>query len=330
MLETILVNVMTRRAAVKALAGSAAVLASRVSVLAAASQPVTRVNFSVPAGACDCHTHVFCDPTRYALWPRRTYTPEPASVAEMHALHRALHMDRVVIVQPSIYGTDNRCTLDSMRELGARARAIAVIGDETTDAQLDAMDRAGVRGIRLNLETFGQTDPAAVRRRFENAVERVKSRKWHIQIYTRLSVIEGLRAQIESAGMPIVVDHFGGARASLGVDQPAFKTLVDLLRGGSTYVKISGAYRSSERPPDYADAAPLAKALIAANPDRILWGTDWPHPNSAPPAGQAIDVVTPLLQVDDGRLLNQLVMWAPDEGVRKAILVGNPARLYGF
>jgi len=321
---------MTRRVAVKALAGSAALLASRVHVRAAASQPATRVNFSVPADACDCHTHVFGDLSRYALWPRRTYTPEPASVAEMRTLHRALHMDRVVIVQPSIYGTDNRCTLDSIRELGARARAIAVIDDETTDAQLDAMDRAGVRGIRLNLETFGQTDPAAVRRRFENAVRRVKPRKWHIQIYTRLSVIEGLREQIEAAGIPIVFDHFGGARASLGVDQPGFKALVDLVRGGSTYVKISGAYRSSDKSPDYADATPLAKALIAANAERILWGTDWPHPNSAPPAGQALDVVTPLLQIDDGRLLNQLAIWAPDDGVRQVILVGNPARLYRF
>jgi predicted TIM-barrel fold metal-dependent hydrolase len=321
---------MTRRAAVKALAGSAALLASRVDVLVATSQPVTRVNFSVPAGACDCHTHVFCNRARYALWPRRTYTPEPASVVEMRALHRALHIDRVVIVQPSIYGTDNRCTLDSMRELGARARAIAVIDDETTDAQLDAMDRAGVRGIRLNLETFGQTEPAAARRRFENAVARVKPRNWHIQIYTRLSVIEGLREQIEAAGIPIVFDHFGGARASLGVDQPGFKALVDLVRGGSTYVKISGAYRSSEKGPDYADATPLAKALIVANAERILWGTDWPHPNSAAPPGQAVDVVTPLLRIDDRRLLNQLAIWAPDSGVRKAILVGNPARLYGY
>jgi predicted TIM-barrel fold metal-dependent hydrolase len=314
----------------KTLAGSAALLASRNNALAKASQPTTRVNFTVPAGACDCHTHVFCDPARYTFFSGRTYTPEPASVAEMRTLHRALHMERVVIVQPSIYGTDNTCTLDSMRELGARARGVAVIDDNTTDAQLDAMDRAGVRGIRLNLETFGQTDPARVRQRFLNAVERMKPRKWHIQIYTRLSVIEGLREQIAAAGIPIVFDHFGSARASLGVDQPGFKALVDLVRGGSTYVKISGAYRSSDKPPDYGDATPLAKALIGANPERILWGTDWPHPNSTPPAGQAVDVVTPLLQVDDGRLLNQLTIWAPDEAVRKQILVGNPARLYGF
>jgi len=320
----------TRRAAVQTLVGSAALLASRVRALATASQPATRVNFSVPAGACDCHTHIFGDRSRYALWPRRTYTPETASVAEIRTLHRALHVDRVVIVQPSVYGSDNSCTLDSMRVLGAHARAIAVIDDETTDAQLDAMGRAGVRGIRLNLETLGQSDPEAARRLFVNAVARVKPRRWHVQIYTRLSVIEALREHVSAAGIPIVFDHFGGARASLGVDQTGFKALVDLVHRGSAYVKISGAYRSSDKSPDYPDSAALASALIGANPERILWGTDWPHPDSAPPAGRALDVVTPLLQIDDGRLLNQLAIWAPDAGVRKTILVDNPARLYGF
>jgi predicted TIM-barrel fold metal-dependent hydrolase len=322
--------IISRRGALKTLASAVVATASRGRALAKASQSATRVNFAVPAGACDCHTHVFGDPARYTLFPGRTYTPEPASVAEMRTLHRALHMDRVVIVQPSIYGTDNSCTLDAMRVLGGRARGVAVIDDETTDAQLDAMNGAGIRGIRLNLETFGQTDPAAVRKRFVNAVERMKSRNWHIQIYTRLSVIEGLREEIAAAQIPIVFDHFGGARAELGVDQPGFKTLVDLVRQAVAWVKISGAYRSSNKPPDYGDATALAKALIGANPERILWGTDWPHPNSTPPKDQPVSVVTPLLQIDDGRLLNQLTIWAPDAGTRKAILVANPARLYGF
>jgi predicted TIM-barrel fold metal-dependent hydrolase len=322
--------IITRRAALKTLASAAVIAGSRVHALAKASQPTTRVNFTVPPGACDCHTHVFGDPVRYPLFQGRTYTPEPASVAEMRTLHRALHMDRVVIVQPSIYGTDNSCTLDAMRELGARARGVAVIDDQTTDTQLDVMHSAGIRGIRLNLETFGQTDPAAVRQRFVNAVERMKPRKWHIQIYTRLSVIDGLREQIAAAQIPIVFDHFGGARAELGVDQPGFKTLVDLVRQGAAWVKISGAYRSSNKTPDYGDATPLAKALIGANPEHILWGTDWPHPNSTPPREQPVSVVTPLLPIDDGRLLNQLTIWAPDAGIRKTILVENPARLYGF
>jgi predicted TIM-barrel fold metal-dependent hydrolase len=130
--------------------------------------------------------------------------------------------------------------------------------------------------------------------------------------------------------VPVVFDHFGGAEARLGVDQPGFTDLLQLVQSGKAYVKISGVYRASSLAPDYGDAAPLARALIAANPDRILWGTDWPHPNSVTPAGQKPTEVTPLLQIDDGRLLNQLPVWAPDAAIRKRILVENPARLYGF
>jgi len=299
-------------------------------VLAKASQPATPVNFSVPPGACDSHTHIFGDPSRFAFWPGRVYTPEPASVDEMRTMHRALHMNRVVIVQPSVYGTDNSCTVDAIHQLGASARGVAVIDDQTTEAQLDAMHRDGMRGIRLNLETAGQTDPSAARKRFQPAAERMSRRNWHIQLFTRLSVIEGLHDQVMAAPIPVVFDHFGGAQASLGVDQPGFGALIDLVRSGKAYVKISGAYRASAKSPDHADVKPLAQALIAANPQRILWGTDWPHPNSAPPAGQSVTVVTPLMQIDDGRLLNLLPVWVADAAVRKTILVDNPARLYGF
>ena len=127
--------------------------------------------------------------------------------------------------------------------------------------------------------------------------------------------------------MPVVFDHFGGARAALGVAQPGFETLLKLLRSGKAYVKISGAYRSSTLAPDYPDVAPLAKALIAENPRRVLWGTDWPHPSQVP--GRRIEV-SPLLQIDDGRLFNQLAVWAPDAALRTTILVENPTKLYGF
>jgi predicted TIM-barrel fold metal-dependent hydrolase len=319
-----------RDALIQIAAGGAAVIAARTHALAKASQPATPVNFTVPPGACDAHTHIFGDPAKFQWWPGRVYTPEPASVAELRTLHSALHMDRVVVVQPSVYGTDNSCTTEAIRQLGSRARGVAVIDDQTTDAQLDALNRDGFRGIRLNLETAGQTDPAGARRRFQAAVERMSARHWHIQMFTRLSVIEGIHDQVMAAPTPVVFDHFGGAQASLGVAQPGFGALVDLVRSGKAYVKISGAYRASSQSPDFADAKPLAQALIAANPQRILWGTDWPHPDSAPPPSQAVTVVTPLLQIDDGRLLNLLPMWAPDAAVRKTILVENPARLYGF
>jgi predicted TIM-barrel fold metal-dependent hydrolase len=311
-------------------ASAAAVLRPWTTVLASASQPVTPVKFEVPAGACDCHVHVFGDPERFPFSPSRTYTPEPASVEELRALHRAMHLERVVVVNPSVYGTDNSCTLDAVKQLGLSARAIAVIDDKTPEAAIDDMDRAGVRGIRINLETNGQADPAVARQSFKAGVERIKGRKnWHIQVYARLSVIEAIAdlIAIAAAPMPVVFDHFGGAKAALGVSQPGFETLLKLVRSGTAYVKISGAYRSSTLAPDYSDVAPLAKALIAENPKRILWGTDWPHPSQVP--GRKVEI-SPLFQIDDGRLFNQLAAWAPETATRASILVENPARLYGF
>jgi len=297
---------------------------------AGAMQAATTVNFAVPAGACDCHTHVFGDPKKFPFFAGRSYTPQPALPARMKVLHAGLHMDRVVIVTPSVYGTDNSATLYGIREMGKGARGIAVIDEKTTDRELDAMHKGGVRGIRLNLQTAGITDPAQGAERFRKAAARMKSRGWHIQIFANLGVIAGIRELVMDSPVPVVFDHFGGAKAALGPSQPGFAELVALVQSGKAYVKISGAYRASDKGPDFPDAAPLAKALIAANAERILWGTDWPHPDSPGPAGRkATDVGAPL-PIDDGRLLNQLPVWAPDAGTRKNILVDNPARLYGF
>ena len=298
--------------------------------VAAASQPRTRIDFDVPAGACDCHTHIFGDPRRFPLTPSRVYTPEQASVEEMRTLHRALHMDRVVIVQPSIYGTDNACTLDAVKQLGSRARAVAVIDEKASEATLADLDRVGVRGIRLNLETAGVVDPAVARQRVRAAIDRMRGSRWHIQINTRPSMIEAIRDQVSSAQVPFVFDHFGGVQASLGLGQTGFESLLHLVRAGSAYIKISGAYRSATQAPNYPDAAPFAKALIAANPQRVLWGTDWPHPDSSIVPGRKNTDEAPLLPVDDGALCNQLAVWAPEAALRTRILVQNPAELYGF
>jgi predicted TIM-barrel fold metal-dependent hydrolase len=311
-----------------AAAGATALAGPTFKAFAAAAQPATPVNFSVPAGACDCHTHVFGNMERFPFAPVRAYTPEPASVAEMRALHRALHTDRVILVQPSVYGADNRCTLDAIKQLGAISRGVAVIDEKTTETELDEMQRAGIRGIRVNLETAGQTDPAIGRQKLQSAIERIKGRGWHVQIYTRLSVIEGMADMVMAAPVPIVFDHFGGAQGALGAAQPGFDTLLKLVRAGKAYVKISAPYRSSTQAPDYPDVAPLAKALIAANPQRMLWATDWPHPAQIP--GRRFEEITPLFQIDDGRVLNLLPTWAPDPTQRKTILVDNPAELYGF
>jgi predicted TIM-barrel fold metal-dependent hydrolase len=320
---------LTRRSMMLASIAAGVTMNSRT-VLAKASQPATPVNFDIPAGACDCHTHIHPDPAKFPFFAGRVYTPELASPEEMTALHKALKMERVVIVTPSIYGPDNSATLFGMAARGATARGVAVIDDKTSEADLDAMGKAGIRGIRLNLATGGVNDPTVGRPRFSAAVERIKARGWHVQLFTSLAMITAIKDLVAASPVPVVFDHFGGAQAELGVGQPGFADLVALVKSGKAHVKISGAYRASKKGPDFADAIPLAQALIAANADRIVWGTDWPHPDSVTPPGKQISDVTPLFQIDDGRLLNQLPVWTPDAAVRKKILVDNPARLYGF
>ncbi|HEV1283796.1 MAG TPA: amidohydrolase family protein [Bryobacteraceae bacterium] len=309
---------LTRRAALQALSGAFAKTARRI----------TPVEFAVPADACDCHTHIIGDPRQFPFSPARVYTPETASPQEMTALHRALHIKRVVIVTPSVYGTDNSATIYGIKTRGATARGVAVIDEKTSEGDLDSMAAAGIRGIRLNLAIGGQADLPVARQRFSSAVNRIKSRNWHLQIYTNAALIAGIKDLVLASPVPVVFDHFGGIQTSLGPEQPGFAELVDLLRYGNAYVKISGAYRASTQAPDYADVAPYAKGLILANPERVLWGTDWPHPNSAPSKDPT--KVTPPLAIDDGRLFNQFAIWAPDPQIRRKILVDNPARLYGF
>jgi predicted TIM-barrel fold metal-dependent hydrolase len=274
--------------------------------------------------------HVFCDPKQYPFFSGRTYTPETASADELRQLLAALRLERVVIVQPSVYGTDNSCTLDGMRQLGDRARGVAVIDDKTSEAELDAMGKAGIRGIRLNLATSGITDPGAARQRFEAGVARVRNRGWHIQINTQPSIIEALSELLMASPVPLVIDHFGGATAARGIQQPGFGALVNLVKAGKAYVKISGSADSVSTRDDLSDVVPFARALVAANPQRILWGTNWPHPGSSPTPGRKPTDLALHMRTDDGRVLNQLPVWVPDAATRRLILVDNPARLYGF
>jgi predicted TIM-barrel fold metal-dependent hydrolase/predicted NBD/HSP70 family sugar kinase len=295
----------------------------------APSQPRTRVGFRVPPGACDCHVHVFGSAPEYPFVGGRGYTPPPARADDLLILQQALSLSRVVIVQPSVYGTDNACTLDGIRRLGLdRARGVAVIDDKTTAATLKHMHAGGIRGVRVNLETSGVEDPALSRRNLVAAAKRVAPLGWHVQVYTRLSVIEALHDDIMQLDVPVVFDHFGGAQASAGIGQPGFAALLALVRAGKAYVKVSGHYRSSTKAPAFDDVAPLARALIAADPDRIVWGTDWPHPHHAE-AGKEAEI-TPSFDIDDGLALAQLPRWAPTAATRHKILVDNPARLYDF
>ena len=298
---------------------------------AKAAQPSTPVNFDVPAGACDCHTHIHPDPEKFPFFAGRVYTPELASPEEMTALHKALHMERVVIVTPSIYGTGQlghavrhdgagrdraRGCRDRRQDVGERSRRD---GQGRHYAASASISQPAASTIRTSA---GRASPAAV--------ERMKARGWHVQLFT----IAGDDHRDQGSGHGLAgagrVRSFRRRAGGLGIEQPGFADLVELVKSGKAYVKISGAYRASKLGPDYADCTPLAQALIAANADRIVWGTDWPHPDSVTPPGKQITDVTPLFQIDDGRLLNQLPVWAPDAAIRKKILVDNPARLYGF
>src|ERR1700731_3370552 len=241
---------------------AAGVAVQNRAALAKAAQPTTPVNFDVPAGACDCHTHIHL-PEKYPFSAGRVYTRNPASPEEMAALHKALHIENVVIVTPSVYGTDNRATLEGIKFRGNTARGVAVIDDKTPESDLDAMGKAGIRGMRINLATSGVNDPSVGRARLQAAIERMKARGWHIQIYTNLPLVSAIKDLVASSPVPVVFDHFGGADAALGVEQPGWADLVELVKSGKAYVKISGAYRLSKQAPDYPDAVPFARSLIA-------------------------------------------------------------------
>jgi predicted TIM-barrel fold metal-dependent hydrolase len=290
-----------------------------------ASTVGTSIEFEIPPGACDCHVHVF-DPARFPYDSRRIYTPPEASIDALRKLQTALHMDRLVVVAPSVYGTDNSCTIDALRRFGASARGVVVIDDRTTPAALDDMAAVGVRGVRLNLETTEDTDAVVARRTLHTIGEQLHDRDWHIQFDTRLSVISALRDDIAVLPFPVVISHFGRARAALGPRQPGFDDLLELVKLGRVYVKISAPYRVSNRVPDYSDTTPLAQALVGANPERVLWGSNWPHPGRAPTS----TAIAPPYPNNDGRALNLLAKWVPDATVRKKILVDNPVKLYGF
>jgi predicted TIM-barrel fold metal-dependent hydrolase len=246
------------------------------------------------------------------------------------ALQQDLHLGRVVIVQPSVYGTDNSCTVDALQRLSGRGRGVAVIDEAISDAALDALHRSGMRGVRVNLATAGVSDPAIARRRLAAAAARVAPLGWHVQVYAEIAVIAALQDDMAKVPVPVVIDHFGGAGASAGPAQPGFAALLALVLTGKVYVKLSAPYRSSSDRPDYADVAALARPLIAANADRMLWGSDWPHPGGGHKRGQSLSEIEAFFPEDDGRTLNLLADWAPDPAIRRRILVDNPARLYDF
>ncbi|MGA7329949.1 MAG: amidohydrolase family protein [Rhodomicrobium sp.] len=281
----------------------------------------------MPENACDCHVHIVGPAAKYPMDPDRTYTPGEAPIGELLALRKSLGIVRNVLVQPSFYGTDNSCMLDALAELGSTARGIAVLPPEISLEELQRLDRRGVKGIRLNLESSLTRDPSAASAQLNAFAKKLAPFGWHIQIYAALPVIAQLAEEIANLPVPVVIDHFGSPVAAKGIDQPGFAALLNLVRNRKVFVKLSGCYRFSQAP-DYADVAPFARALIEAGPAQLVWASDWPHTGRSK-SGSRMEIA-PFQRIDDVKMLALFAEWCPDASLRKLILAETPECLYKF
>ena len=266
-----------------------------------------------PALTCDCHFHIFGPYDRFPLSAGRTYDPPPALVPDYLAMADAVGIQRMVVVQASVSGTDNAVTLDAVRQFGQhRARAVAVIDDRFTDTKLKQMHDGGVRGVRFNLAS-GNGTPIE---QLETIAHRLAPLGWHIQVYTEGETLAEMATTLAKLPVEIVIDHCGGVKAGLGLEHPQFHALLRLLDTGRAWIKVC-SYRVSSTGQPWADAEPNVQTFAARFPERCVWGTDWPHPgmNPCPEAGL---------------LLDQIFAWVPHAAARHRILVENPAKLYGF
>jgi predicted TIM-barrel fold metal-dependent hydrolase len=312
-------NLVDRRAVLKtmsaaAVAGAVAArphftAAQQVKWSAGTESPKLRA----PAGATDCHHHIY--DAKYPADPRSTLRPGDASVEDYRALQRRIGTSRNVIVQPSTYGTDNSCTLDALVAFGPTARAIAVVDTTVADAELKRMNGLGVRGIRFNLAQAGATTPEMI----EPLAQRVNDLGWHIQINAPAAKIMEIKDILNRVPSPIVFDHLAHIPEPEGTAHPLFGVVLALIDKGKTWVKLSGAYADTKvGPPSYSDSSAVARAYVQKAPERLVWGSDWPHP------GERDN------KPDDAILFDLLLDWAPEERVRNRILVQNPEALYGF
>jgi D-galactarolactone isomerase len=310
---------MDRRELLMAMSGAAAVGMAGAYPGAAAAQPVKwssgteAPKLKAPADAADCHHHIYDQ--KYPVDPKATLHPGDATVADYRALQQRIGTTRHVIVQPSTYGTDNRVTLDALVAFGPNARAVAVVNDTVTDAELKRMDKLGVRGIRFNLAQAGATTPEMI----EPLSKRVNDLGWHIQINATAAKIMEIMPILEQVPSPIVFDHLAHIPEPQGISDPLYGQILALVDKGRTWVKLSGAYADTKiGPPSYADSSAVARAYVKAAPERLVWGSDWPHPSER------------TTKPDDAVLFDLLLDWAPDEKVRNRILVENAAVLYDF
>jgi len=276
-----------------------------------------RPRLALPPGACDAHCHIFGPGDRFPYSDDRTYTPPDAPLEKFEALQERLGLERAVFVQASCHGTDNAAMLDALRRGSGRYAGVAMIDRRFSDAALDELHEAGVRGTRFNfVEHLGGAPELD---EFWEVVHRVAGRGWHIVLHFDAADIPRYLGLLGQMPCPYVIDHMGRVPVTDGVGQEPFQRLVELMtRDTRAWVKVSGAERlTAGGAAPYDDVVPFARALIDAAPDRVLWGTDWPHPNVR-------------VMPDDGDLVDLLADFAPDPAVREQILVANPTVLYDF
>jgi len=279
------------------------------------AQTLTRPAFAVPPGACDAHVHVFESAARYPRVDKPHYTLPDGGLEKLERMADVMKLERFVIVQPSYYGTDNNCMLDALAAAGARARGVAMVDENCSDATLKRMDESGVRALRLDLFLRSSWPTAAIVKYIETWVRRTHAIGWHVQFYTPGWVVRDLLPYLKDLEADFVIDHMGYMLESDGLTNADFERLLEMLRGGRGWIKLSAPYRLA-RDGNFDRLKPKARDIIAAAPDRVVWGSDWPH---IPEGGK-----------DTGELLNLLCDWAPEAEVRRRILVTNPAMLFGF
>ena len=266
-----------------------------------------------PANACDCHHHIYG--SQYKVDPRSTLRPGDASVEDYRGFQKRIGTSRNVVVQPSTYGTENAPTLDAVAAMGPQARAVVVVDDTVSDADLKRMHAQGARGIRFNLAQTGATTAEML----EPLSKRVNELGWHIQINAPAAKIAEIMPILEKVPSRIVFDHLAHIPEPDGINHPLFGQVLKLIDKGNTWVKLSGAYADTKiGPPTYADSSAVAQAYAKAAPERCVWGSDWPHPGEREK------------KPDDAVLFDLLLTWVPDEKARHRVLVENPAVLYDF
>jgi predicted TIM-barrel fold metal-dependent hydrolase len=318
-------RVIGRRRVMACLAGLPMVFTPRLARSGATVQPV---RFNIPAAACDTHVHVIGDPHLFPMAADREYTPPLATATALGEMLQENLLGRVVVIAPEVYDQDNNATVAAVKQLGlSRARGVAWLPQDRSDANLNALKAAGITGFRVLLDASGKTSDANLRAKFGELIAIGERWGWHLDIATPPEIIHACLPQLASSPAPLVLDTFGWIQG--GLDQPGADAVLSLVRSGVAYVKISEPYRISNNARGYSELTPVVDALVEANPDRILWGSGWPF-LSGPVAGRPVEEITPNLPIDTGDLLSLFATWVPDDGMRRKILVENPARLYGF